>query len=724
MCRSPSPLQHLLQHASVFCNIASNKLCSSLTTTAVLPSPTHTPVDFPIATVAEDPIASPSQLTTINIDSHTLQHLEFEHYESPHPFGIQPQVPGSSFGTIGEADSTFGKTPHSFSSLQILSLSAFSTSDVDSEEVNDLPLSPSPWPLPVTLICHPVGTPTAEDCTLSKVQVVSQQQLVLLPLCKSASNEPRRPLVITLAPVSSKHIYSTATAAPVAAYTAASLPFTGFHSQSLKDLATLNFELTEVTIAQTAPSAPPLASAPLPILSFAFHAAPVAKSLAVSQTQSSFTQCNSSAHSVVDFNFAKVSIAQTAPSAPQLNLAPLPSSSFALPAAPAAESLTASPLQTAVIDFQSSTFTNFDFGEFNISLTTPSEPAQLATNPVDISAAPTTEILVTALHCSEPQSLSFISCTTFNFDSTKSSTSSPPLSAPALLPSLSFAFPVTLVAKNITASLLQSALAESVMHMSDLTEFECYYSPNPLFTQAHQSTSSFVKSVAETLANQPLQTTLAKIVGHTSDLAESECYYSSSTLFQDTNSPSVPKSALAHELDTAASRTDDPLHSFTTLPPLFTAFNTIKKPLFTKPHSKPPDIFTPIFAPHSPPTATRLLSTDLRTLQQSGSIALANDADHLAKDSLPNLSNQFLAKSTKMLSPNLAKCTHHIRSISLPYCLTLSHPLSIIPQFRSPCTNISPLPFSATPKNSCIHHPISLHFMPKFRSPSVPILQL
>jgi hypothetical protein len=569
----------------------------------------------------------------------------------------------------------------------------------------------------VTLIRHPVDTPTAEDCTLSKVQVFSQQQPVLLPLRKYASNEPCRPLVITSAPVSSKHIYSTA------AYTVASLPFTGFHSQLLKNLASLNFDLTEVTIAQTAPLGPPLASALLPILSFAFHAAPVAESLAVSQTQSSFTQCNSLAHSVVDFNFAEVSIAQTAPSAPLSALAPLPSSPFALPAAPAAESLTASPLQTAVIDFQSSTFTDFDFGEFNISLTTPSAPAPLATNPVDISAAPTAETLATASHCSEPQSLSFISCTIFDFDSTKSSTWSPPLSAPALLPSSSFAFPVTLVAENITTSSLQSALAESVMHMSDLAEFECYYSPNPFnFTQAHQSTLSFVKSVAETPANQPLQTALAKIVRHMSDLTESECYYSSSALFQDTNSPSVPKSALAHELDTAASRTDNPLHSFTTLPPLFTAFNAINKPLFTELHSKPPDIFTPIFAPHAPPTATRLLSTDSRTLQQSGSIASANDADHLAKDSLPNLSNQFLVKSTEMLSPNLTKCTHHVRSISLPYCLNSSHPLSIIPQFRSPCTNISPLPLSVAPQNSCIHHPISLHFTPKFRSPSVPIL--
>jgi hypothetical protein len=222
--------------------------------------------------------------------------------------------------------------------------------------------------------------------------------------------------------------------------------------------------------------------------------------------------------------------------------------------------------------------------------------------------------------------------------------------------------------------------------MSDLVESECYYSPNSVCTQTHRSTSSVIIPDVETPADPSLQAAFAEIVRHTSDLVESECYYYSSAPLQDSGSPSVSKLLLKQELDTADSSTNNPLCSFIVQTPLITSSDTIDKPLFTTPHSRYPDLLMPTSTAHSPPDATRLLSTDSRTMQQS---------DHL------------LAKSTEATLPILVKCTHHPHFISHPSYPTSSHPSIIIPQFHSPCTDKSLPHYSTTTQNNC-HFVISV----------------
>jgi hypothetical protein len=117
------------------------------------------------------------------------------------------------------------------------------------------------------------------------------------------------------------YIPSTYTAAPVTAYTAALPPFTGFHSQSLRDLTSPNFNLTDFN----ASSATPLA------------------------------------HS-----------AQPSPF----------STPIALPDALATEGPATFLSQTTVIYFQPLAPCNFDFDEFSILLTAPLAPPLLVGPPV------------------------------------------------------------------------------------------------------------------------------------------------------------------------------------------------------------------------------------------------------------------------------------------------------------------------------------------------------
>ena len=240
--------------------------------------------------------------------------------------------------------------------------------------------------------------------------------------------------------------------------------------------------------------------------------------------------------------------------------------------------------------------------------------------------------------------------------------------------------------------------------------------------RAHLYSPLVAETIAETPADRSLQFAFAEIVGHTSELVDSECYYSVSVPFQDSDSPSVSKTALTDELNAAEFSNNNPQHSFTSLSPWFTRSRNLDKPFFTTLRSGRPDLFAPIFAPHSPPDTAGLLSTDSRTLQQSGSTVSANDADFMAEDLPPNLSEKFLAKFTDSESPTPVKFAEPIRSTSLPSHHTAPHPILINPHFRSPSTDYSSLLHFATPQNSCIHHPILLRFTPTFRSPTVPNL--
>jgi hypothetical protein len=583
---------------------------SSLSTTLAGPPSAHTPIGLSTAPVTNSPIASSSHLTFVNTNSHTPQHIEIEQHEPLHTFGIQAQLSSDIVGTLTDADAnaTLGKISPSVILSPILSPHTFSTGDINTDEVDHSAMSLSPWPAPTNFVSDPVGTPATDDRTLLKEQVPFHwQPPVWLSLRKPTSNKPHCPIVMASAPASAQHIPSTYTATPVTAYTTASPPFTRFHSQSLRDLTSPNFNSTdfntssatlsahpaplasvstpialpntpttksptavssqttvikfqplaphnftfdEFSILPTSPLAPPLPVGP-PIT---FQDTPAAESLAVSQQQTSFTEYQST---TANNNSANISIAPAAPSAP-LSLSSLVDTSQA---GSTAKSLAASSHQTSFINFQLSVCINLDFTKFSILLLVLAVLALLATPPINIPVKPTADTLIMSSPQSQLQSRSFTNQATFTLDSTKSNTLSLLPSASALLPSSSLASPVTFVTEDTIAAPLPSLLAESIRHTSDLVESECYYSPNLVCTQTHHSTSSIIIPVAETPANPSLQAAFAKIVGHTSDLIESECYYYSSAPFQDSGSPSVSKLLLKRELDTAdSSSTTTPHH--------------------------------------------------------------------------------------------------------------------------------------------------------------------
>jgi hypothetical protein len=317
------------------------------------------------------------------------------------------------------------------------------------------------------------------------------------------------------APASSQHIPSTYTAAPVTAYTAALLRLTGFHTQSLRDLTSPNFDSTdfntssatlsahpappasvstpiaspntpntesptdvlsqttvikfqpsaphnfdfdEFSILPTAPSAPP-SSVNLPIT---FQDTPAAKSLAVSQQQTSFTEYQSPVRTTANDNSADIGIAPAAPSAPLSSSSVVNTSQ----AGSTAESLAASSHQTSFIKFKLSVRINLDFTKFSILLLVLAVLVLSANLPNGIPAALTADTLIMSSPQLQQQSRSFTNHATFTLDSTKSNTESLPPSASALLPSSSLAFSVTLVTEDTIAAPLPSLLAESVGHTS------------------------------------------------------------------------------------------------------------------------------------------------------------------------------------------------------------------------------------------------------------------
>jgi hypothetical protein len=150
---------------------------------------------------------------------------------------------------------------------------------------------------------------------------------------------------MTLAPTSSQHIPSTYIATPVTAYTAALLPFTGFHSQSLRDLASPNFDLdfnasSATSLAHSAPQS--LFSTPI-----ALPDAPAAKSPTTFLSQT--TVINFQPLAQLNVNFDEFSILLTIPSAPPSLVGP----PITFHDTPAAKSLAISPQQTIFTEYQS-----------------------------------------------------------------------------------------------------------------------------------------------------------------------------------------------------------------------------------------------------------------------------------------------------------------------------------------------------------------------------------
>jgi hypothetical protein len=320
---------------------------SSLSNTSAGPPSAHTPIGLSTAPVTDSPIASLSHLTFVNTDSHTPQHIEIEQHEPLHTFGIQVQLSSDIIGTLADANAnaTLSKISPSVILSPILLPHTFSTGDINTDEVDHSVMSLSPWPSPTTLVSNPVGTPATEDRTLLKVQVpFHRQPPVWLSLCKPTSNKPHCPIVMASAPASAQHIPSTYTAAPVTAYTAALLPFTRFHSQSLRDLTSCNFDSTNFNTSSATPSAhlAPPASASTPIAS---PDTPTIKSPTAASSQTTVIKFQPSApHS---FDFDEFSILPTAPSAPPSSVSP----SITFQDTPAAKSLAVSQQQTSFTEY-------------------------------------------------------------------------------------------------------------------------------------------------------------------------------------------------------------------------------------------------------------------------------------------------------------------------------------------------------------------------------------